>query len=62
MKMFFIGIIVLIALIDYALIVACSHLEDRDAYEAYERWKEKQKGKSDGQKRSVHSRRPEDAC
>ena len=37
MKWIIIGIIVLIGLFDYALIVACSHLEDRDQYE-YEEW------------------------
>ena len=38
-----ITIIVLIGLIDYALVVACSRLEDKESYEAYERWKERQK-------------------
>lgn len=38
-----ITIIVLIGLIDYALVVACSRLEDRESYEAYERWKERQR-------------------
>ena len=41
MKVIFIGIIVLIALLDYALLVACSRLEDREEYEAYERWKKR---------------------
>ncbi len=38
-----IGILVLIALLDYALIVACARLEDREQYEAYQRWKERQR-------------------
>ena len=42
MKWIIIGIIVLIGLFDYALIVACSHLEDRDQYE-YERWRKEHK-------------------
>ena len=43
-----ITIIVLIGLMDYALVVACSRLEDRESYEAYERWKEERKnGRSD---------------
>jgi len=37
MKYIIIAIIVLIGLLDYALIVACSHLEDREMYE-YEEW------------------------
>jgi len=41
MKWIIIGIIVLIGLFDYALIVACSHLEDRDQYE-YEEWLRRQ--------------------
>ena len=44
MKVIFIGIIVLIALLDYALLVACSRLEDRETYEAYERWKKRREG------------------
>lgn len=36
-------IIVLIGLMDYALVVACSRLEDKESYEAYERWKEEHK-------------------
>lgn len=32
MKWMIIGLIVLLGLFDYALIVACSHLEDRQAY------------------------------
>lgn len=36
-------IIVLIGLMDYALVVACSRLEDKESYEAYERWKESRK-------------------
>jgi len=39
-KWIFIGIMILIALLDYALIVACSRLEDR---EQYEQWKRRQK-------------------
>ena len=45
-KWIFIGIMGLIALLDYALVVACSRLEDKETYEAYERWKEK-KGADD---------------
>lgn len=45
-KWIFITLIVLIALLDYALVVACSRLEDRETYEAYERWKER-KGADD---------------
>lgn len=41
-KWIFIGIMILIALLDYALIVACSRLEDRETYK-YEQWKERQK-------------------
>ena len=44
MKVIFIAIIVLIALLDYALLVACSRLEDREEYEAYERWKKRREG------------------
>ena len=40
-------IIVLIGLIDYALVVACSRLEDKESYEAYERWKESKKHERD---------------
>lgn len=36
-------IIVLIGLMDYALVVACSRLEDKESYEAYERWKEERR-------------------
>ena len=32
-----ITILVMIGLIDYALVVACSRLEDKESYEAYER-------------------------
>lgn len=41
-------LIVLIGLLDYALVVASS-TADKDAHEAYERWKERQKrhGKTD---------------
>ena len=42
-KWIFIGILILIALLDYALLVACSRLEDREQYEAYQRWKERQR-------------------
>lgn len=38
-----ITILVMIGLIDYALVVACSRLEDKESYEAYERWKESRK-------------------
>jgi len=37
MKQIVITIIVLIGLLDYALLIACSHLEGRDQYE-YEEW------------------------
>ena len=37
-----ITILVMIGLIDYALVVACSRLEDKESYEAYERWTEEQ--------------------
>ena len=40
-KWIFITLMVLIALLDYALIVACSKLERREEYEAYQRWKER---------------------
>lgn len=39
MKTAAIIIIALIGLFDIALVVACHHMEDRDTYEAYERWK-----------------------
>ena len=32
-------VIAVIALIDYALLVACSRAGKREEYEAYERWK-----------------------
>lgn len=38
-KWIFIGLMVLIALFDYSLLVACSRLEDRETYEAYEKRK-----------------------
>lgn len=38
-----ITILVLIGLMDYALVVACSRLEDKESYDAYERWKERQR-------------------
>lgn len=31
-KILIIGVVVLIGLFDYALLVACSHMEDREAY------------------------------
>ena len=37
MKWIIIVAIILIALMDYALLIACSHLEDREMYE-YEEW------------------------
>lgn len=37
MKWIIIGIIVLIGLMDYALLIACSHLEDEEQYK-YEEW------------------------
>lgn len=37
MKWIIIGIIVLIGLMDYALLIACSHLEDEEMYK-YEEW------------------------
>ena len=40
-------IAILIALLDYALLVASSRAEDRETYEAYERWKN---GRSDKEK------------
>lgn len=43
MKWFIIAVLVGIALIDYALLIASSHTEDRETYEAYERWKERRK-------------------
>ena len=45
-KYFVIGILILIALLDYALLVASSHMERREEHEAYQRWKEK-KGADD---------------
>lgn len=42
-----ITILILIALLDYALLVASSRAEDRETYEAYERWKN---GRSDKEK------------
>ena len=44
MKVIFIAIIVLIALLDFALVVACSRFERREEYEAYERWKKRREG------------------
>lgn len=41
-KYIIIGILVLIALFDYALLVACSHMEDREQYQ-YERWRKEHK-------------------
>ena len=35
MKWFIIAVLVGIALIDYALLIASSHTEDRETYEAY---------------------------
>lgn len=32
MKLFFIGLLVLIGLLDFALFVMCSHMEDREQY------------------------------
>ena len=32
-KVLFIAIIIFIGLVDYALVVACSHLEDREQYQ-----------------------------
>ena len=37
LKWVFIGFIVLVALMDYALLIACSHLEDEEMYK-YEEW------------------------
>ena len=37
MKWIIIGIIVLIGVFDYALLIACSHLEDEEQYK-YEEW------------------------
>jgi hypothetical protein len=37
MKWIIIVAIILIALMDYTLLIACSHLEDREMYE-YEEW------------------------
>ena len=45
-KWIFIGLMVLIALFDYVLLVASSHMERREEHEAYERWKER-KGADD---------------
>ena len=42
MKYIIIAIIALIGLLDYALVVMCSHLEDRDQYE-YEQWRKEHK-------------------
>ena len=42
-----IAILILIALLDYALLIASSRAEDREAYEAYERWKN---GRADKEK------------
>jgi len=42
-KWIVITLILLIGLLDYALVVACSRLEDKETYEAYERWKEERK-------------------
>ena len=38
---------ILIALLDYALLIASSRAEDRETYEAYERWKN---GRADKEK------------
>lgn len=37
LKWVFIGFIVLVALLDYSLLIACSHLEDEEQYK-YEEW------------------------
>lgn len=42
-KWIFIAIMLLIGLMDFALAVACSRAENRETYEAYERWKESRK-------------------
>ena len=42
-KWIFIGIMILIALLDYALLVASSHMARREEHEAYERWEERQR-------------------
>jgi len=42
MKWIIIVAIILIALMDYALLIACSHLEDREMYE-YEQWRKEHK-------------------
>lgn len=43
MKWMIIAVLVGIALVAYALLVASSHTEDKETYEAYERWKERRK-------------------
>ena len=46
MKWIIIGIIVLIGLFDYALLIACSHLEDEEQYK-YEEWLRSKDDESD---------------
>ena len=46
MKWILLAILLGVALIDYALLVASSHTEDRETYEAYQRWKERRKNDS----------------
>ena len=43
MKWMIIAVLVGIALVAYALLVASSHTEDRETYEAYQRWKERRR-------------------
>lgn len=43
MKWMIIAVLVGIALVVYALLVASSHTEDRETYEAYQRWKERRR-------------------
>ena len=49
MKWIVIGIIALIGLFDYALLIACSHLEDEEQYK-YEEWLRKKDDETDNNK------------
>lgn len=42
-KWIVIGVLILIALMDIALVIACDRWEDKETYEEYQKWKERQK-------------------
>lgn len=46
-KWMILAVIIGVALVDYALLIACSRMENREAYEAYERWKKEHERKKD---------------